>query len=59
MNKNEVKKKFAELIAKALRKEKKRGKTSPTASSRIERLNRKKIVSVKKSFRRKDFEIDE
>lgn len=59
MNKNEVKKKFAELIAKAFRKVKKRGKTSPTAASRIERLNRKKIVSVKKTFRRKDFEFDE
>lgn len=59
MNKNKVKKKFAELIAKAFRKEKKRGKTSPTAASRIERLNRKKIVSVKKTFRRKDFEFDE
>lgn len=59
MNKNEVKKKFAELITKAFRKEKKRSKTSPTAASRIDRLNTKKIVSEKKSFRRKDFELDE
>jgi len=59
MNKNKVKKKFAELIAKAFRKEKKRGKTSPTAASRIDRLNSKKIVSAKKTFRRKDFEFDE
>ncbi len=59
MNKNEVKKKFAELIAKVFRKVKKRGKTLPTAASRIERLNRKKIVSAKKTFRRKDFEFDE
>lgn len=59
LNKNEVRKKFTDLIVKALRKEKKRGKTSPTAASRLERLNRKKIVSAKKSFRRKDYEHDE
>lgn len=59
MNKNNVTEKFSALIASALRKKKKRGKTSPTAASRTERLDSKKKQSAKKSSRRKDIDFDE
>ncbi len=59
MNKNNVTGKFVSIIASALKKKKKRGKTSPTTASKVRRLDLKKIHSAKKSGRRKDINLDE
>lgn len=59
MNKNNVTEKFVSLIVSALKKKKKRGRTTPTAASKIKRLSTKKILSAKKSQRRKDVDFDE
>lgn len=55
LNKQNAVKKFYSILEHALKKEKIRRKTSPTEVSRVERLNFKKIISEKKSDRRKDF----
>ncbi|MDD5362750.1 MAG: alternative ribosome rescue aminoacyl-tRNA hydrolase ArfB [Ignavibacteria bacterium] len=59
MNKNIAKEKFIALIVSALKKPKKRLKTNPTSASKTTRLNVKKIISVKKTMRRKDIGFDE
>jgi ribosome-associated protein len=53
MNKLKSIGKFLELIAKSLRKRKKRLKTKPTTISKENRIKKKKITSLKKSNRSK------
>lgn len=53
MNKLKSIQKFLELIAKSLRKKKKRLKTKPTTVSKENRIKKKKITSLKKSNRSK------
>lgn len=55
LNKQVAVKKFYSILDNAFEKEKIRLKTTPTGISRVERLNFKKIISKKKSDRRKDF----
>jgi ribosome-associated protein len=50
-NREIVKRKFSELIRKALTDAKKRKASAPTSSSIAERLRRKKLLSEKKKFR--------
>jgi ribosome-associated protein len=52
-NKADVIRKMNELIAAALRKEKKRVPTKPTAASKARRANSKKIISEHKQNRQK------
>jgi len=51
MNKIKSIQKFSELIAKSLRKKKKRLKTKPTITSKENRIKSKKIISLKKTGR--------
>lgn len=55
LNKQAAVKKFYSILENAFKKEKIRRKTTPTEISKVERLNVKKIISKKKSDRRKDF----
>ena len=58
MNKLKAQKRFNELIENALKKEKERKKTKPSASSKEKRIETKKIISEKKVMRKlsdKDF----
>jgi ribosome-associated protein len=58
-NKQIVSEKFKNLIREALKKPKKRLKTKPTAGSKEKRIGAKKIVSTKKTMRRKDINISD
>jgi ribosome-associated protein len=51
-NKEKVVEKFYELIEKALTIQKKRLKSTPTAASRLKRLESKKSQALKKQFRK-------
>ena len=53
-NRENVKRKFSELIRKALTPSKKRKASAPTGASVEERLRRKKLLSEKKKSRTKD-----
>lgn len=52
-NKELVTERFAEMITKALKKEKPRKKTKPTKAAKLKRLREKKILSDKKENRQK------
>ena len=54
-NKDEAVSKFYRLLEKALHVQKKRVPTKPSAASRAKRLLGKKVQSLKKEQRRKDF----
>lgn len=58
-NKQIVSEKFKSLLIEALKKPKKRVKTKPTAGSKEKRIGTKKIVSTKKTMRRKDINISD
>ena len=58
-NKQIVSEKFKNLLREALKKPKKRLKTKPTAGSKEKRIGIKKIVSTKKTMRRKDINISD
>jgi ribosome-associated protein len=58
-NKQIVSEKFKNLIREALKKPKKRLKTKPTEGSKEKRIGAKKIVSTKKTMRRKDINISD
>lgn len=52
-NKQKVIERFFDLIAEALKQEKKRGKTKPTRASRLRRMHEKQKLSDKKKMRQK------
>jgi ribosome-associated protein len=58
-NKQIVSEKFKNLLIEALKKPKKRVKTKPTSGSKEKRIGTKKIVSTKKTMRRKDINISD
>jgi ribosome-associated protein len=58
-NKQIVSEKFIRLLNDALIKPKKRLKTKPTAGSKEKRIGTKKIVSTRKTMRRKDINISD
>ncbi len=51
-NRENAEKKFFELIEKALTKQKRRRKTQPTASSKLKRIENKKMQGQKKALRK-------
>lgn len=53
-NKEDVKKRFLDLVEAAIRKKKSRIPTRPTASSIEKRINDKRLQGYKKKLRRKD-----
>jgi ribosome-associated protein len=59
MNRNEVTRKFYELIARALTKQKKRRSTGPTYTSKIERLENKHYRGIIKKLRKDSGETSE
>jgi len=58
-NKQIVTEKFINLLNNALMKPKKRIKTKPTAGSKEKRISSKKLVSTKKSMRKKDINFND
>jgi len=58
-NKQIVSEKFKNLLKEALKKPKKRLMTKPTSGSKEKRIGTKKIVSTKKTMRRKDINISD
>jgi ribosome-associated protein len=59
MNKNEVTRKFYDLIARALTKQKKRRSTRPTLTSKIKRLENKHYRGIIKKLRKDSDETAE
>ena len=55
MNKMQGIEKLKNILSNALKPEKKRLKTKPTGASKVKRLISKKVISEKKSFRKKDY----
>jgi len=58
-NKQIVIEKFKSLLKETLKKPKKRVKTKPTAGSKEKRISSKKIVSTKKTMRKKDINYND
>jgi len=56
-NKEEAKKKFAEIISKALTPQKARKQSKPSAQSKEERIRKKKLLSEKKKSRTEKFDL--